>query len=224
MESHTIALVGGMHNLRSESSADKLRTSFVGDGFQQSSHGSTVLSIEVGVDFVENDHGAALSLLQRKDKAQRAQTLLTTTELLDSLLLVQVLRVERDADAHTNVIFNTASSLLVGLVTVSSTICAALDNETAVTGRYKLSKDGGKLLGYLLEGTLNGFILSAIEMFNELFNRPLRGSEFFSSLHQLILLCGEVVVLFKSLLVDMLVLLQCFVDLLEFGRDLLYKC
>lgn len=40
-------------------------------------------------------------------------TLLTTTELLDLLLLIEMLRVERDADANTNVVLNAASGLFV---------------------------------------------------------------------------------------------------------------
>lgn len=57
-------------------------------------------------------------------------------------------------------------------------------------------------------------------MLNELLNGRLRLLEFASSFQKLILLVREAVVLFKRLLVDMLVLLEGFIDLLESGGNL----
>lgn len=85
-----------------------------------------------------------------------------------------------------------------------------------MTRRDKFAENSGKLFGHLFKGTLNGLILSAIEVFHELFNGSLRIVQFLSALHQLLLLCCEVVVLLKGLLVNVLILFQCFVDLLQF--------
>jgi hypothetical protein len=63
-----------MNNLGSESSANKLGTSLVGNGLKKRGNSSSVLRVQVGVNFVENDHGAAFGLLQGKDKAESTQT------------------------------------------------------------------------------------------------------------------------------------------------------
>lgn len=102
-----------------------------------------------------------------------ALTLLSTTELLDSLLLIQVLRVERHADTDTDVVLDATASFFVRLVGVLATVGSSLDDESTVTSRYELPENGGKFLGHLLEGSLNSFILSSIQMLHELFNRPL---------------------------------------------------
>ena len=107
------------------------------------------------------------------DTEYEALTLLSTTELLDSLLLIQVLRVERHADTDTNVVLYAAASFFVRLVGVLTTVGSSLDDESTVTSRYELAENGGKFLGHLLEGSLNSFILSSIQMLHELFNRPL---------------------------------------------------
>jgi hypothetical protein len=73
-ECNTIALVCNMNNLGSESGANELRASLVGDGLEKRSNSSTVLRIQIGINFVEDNHGAAFSLLQRKDEAESTQT------------------------------------------------------------------------------------------------------------------------------------------------------
>lgn len=84
-----------------------------------------------------------------------------------------------------------------------------------MTGRHELAENGGKLLGHLLEGTLNGLVLPPVEVLHELFDGSLRVVQLFPALHQLLLLRREVVVLLKGLFVDVLVLFQCFVDLFQ---------
>lgn len=150
----------------------------------------------------------------------RELTLLAATELLDSLLLVEVLRVERHTDTNTSVVFNCTSSLSVRFLWLLTSVGSALNHQAAVTGRNQFTEDGGKFLGDLLESTLNGFVLAAIEMLDEFFDRPLRIVQLFASLHQLVLLGGEAVVLLKGLLVDVLVLLESLVHSLEFRVDL----
>ena len=73
-ERHTIALVGNMNNFRPESCADELRANLVRDGLEQRRDCGSVLRVQVGIDLVEDDHGAALRSLQGKDQAQRTQT------------------------------------------------------------------------------------------------------------------------------------------------------
>lgn len=73
-ERHAIALVCDVNNLGSESGANELRAGLVGDGLEKRGDGGSVLRVQVGVDLVEDDHGAAFGLLQRKDEAESAQT------------------------------------------------------------------------------------------------------------------------------------------------------
>lgn len=95
-----------------------------------------------------------------------------------------------------------------------------MDDQTSMTGGHKALEDGGKLLGYLLERALDLLVLDMVEMGDELFDGFLRRVEFLSPLEKLVLLCCEVVVLLKGLLVDVLVLLEGGVDLFESGLDL----
>ena len=89
-----------------------------------------------------------------------------------------------------------------------------------MAGWDKFLEDGGEFLGDLLECSFNSLVLAEIKMLNELLNGRLRLLEFASSFQKLILLVREAVVLFKRLLVDMLVLLEGFIDLLESGGNL----
>lgn len=161
-------------------------------------------------------------LVQSKDEkaGTRRLTLLPTTELLDLLLLVQSLGVERDADADTSVILHTAARFLVRMLRILTAVRPSLNDKTTVTGRDKTLKDVGKLPRYLLERPLDLLILDLVQMRNQLFDRFLRSVELLSSLQELVLLRSEAVILFKSLLVDVLVLPECLVDLLEPGVDL----
>jgi len=139
---------------------------------------------------------------------------LTPAELLDLLLLVHSLGVERHADADAGVVLHTAALLLVVLL-LAARIAPALDYEPAVAGGDQALEDGGELLGDLLESALDRLVLDPIEVRDQLLNRLLRRVEFLAPLQQLLLLRGEVVVLLESLLVDVLELLQSFVDRLE---------
>lgn len=62
-ERNTIALVRDMDNFWPESRADELRASLLGERPQQLRHSCSVLRVEVGVDLVEDDEGAALCTL-----------------------------------------------------------------------------------------------------------------------------------------------------------------
>ena len=83
----------------------------------------------------------------------------------------------------------------------------ALDHEPTVASRYKPFEDGGKLLGNLLERALDGLVLTLVKMRDEFLNRLLRLVKFGTALEQMLLLAGKAVILFESLLVDMLVFL-----------------
>lgn len=73
-ERHAITLVCNVNNLRSESGADKLGAGLVRNGLEKRGNSSSVLRIQVGVDFIKDDHGATLGLLQRKDETESTQT------------------------------------------------------------------------------------------------------------------------------------------------------
>lgn len=144
------------------------------------------------------------------------RTLLSTTELLHLLLLVILLGVEGDGDAHTVVVLHRAPALLFIIDRVGATaIVPPLDDESALARGDQSLKDPGKLLGDLFECALNGLILDTVEMGHKFLNRGLRRVKLLPALQQLLLLRGEVVVLLKGLLVDMLELLQRLVDSLE---------
>lgn len=147
-------------------------------------------------------------------------TLLTTAKLLNLLLLIKVLRVKGHADAHANVVLDAAPCLFIRLLDVLAAIRLPLDDQPAVTSRHQLAENRRKLLGHLLEGTLNGLVLSAVEVLHELFDGSLGVVQLLATLHQLLLLRREVVVLLVGLFVDVLVLFQRFVDLFQLGRNL----
>lgn len=145
-----------------------------------------------------------------------ALTLLTTTELLDLLLFIKMLGVERHANANTDIILNTTSCFFVRLFGILAAICFSLDDQTAMASRHELAEDGGKLFGHLFESTLNGLILSPVKVLHKLFNGSLGIVQFLSALHQLLLLRCEVVILLKGFFVNVLILFQRFVDLFQF--------
>lgn len=76
-----------------------------------------------------------------------------------------------------------------------------------MTGWYETLEDGGELFRDLLERTLDGFVLTLVKMRDEFLNRLLRLVKFGTALEQMLLLAGKAVILFESLLVDMLVFL-----------------
>jgi hypothetical protein len=100
---------------------------------------------------------------------RRRRTLLSTTQLLDSLLLI-VLAVEGDADANTCVVLHALPGFLIIGVFTSALVSPSLDYQTATASGYQALEDGCELLGDLLEGSLNGFILTLIQDFNKFRN------------------------------------------------------
>lgn len=76
-----------------------------------------------------------------------------------------------------------------------------------MTSWYETLEDGGELFRDLLERTLDGFVLTLVKMRDEFLNRLLRLVKFGTALEQMLLLVGKAVILFESLLVDMLVFL-----------------
>lgn len=73
-ESDSIAFVGNEDDLGTEGGADELRAGLGRDRLQQAGHCGTVLGVQVGVNLVEDHHGARLGLLDGKDEAQSTQT------------------------------------------------------------------------------------------------------------------------------------------------------
>ena len=93
----------------------------------------------------------------------REPTFLTTGQLLDALLLVEFLGVERDTDTDSDVVVNLAGGLLVvRLLGVVAGISPALDDEATVGGWDKLLENGGELLRDLLECSLDSFVFAEI--------------------------------------------------------------
>lgn len=151
-------------------------------------------------------------------------TLLATTELLNSLLFVQRLRVERHADSHTGVILHRSFLLLVvrllGRVRLLPLVAAALDDQPAVAGRHEPLEDVGELARYLLEGPLDGFVFALVQMRDQFLDGLLGLVELGPALEEVLLLLREAVVLLKSFLVDVLVFLEGVADFLEPRVDL----
>jgi len=102
---------------------------------------------------------------------RKQRTLLPAAELLNLLLLVHNLGVERHADADARVVLD-ARRLLIRLIGAAAlglaAVGLALDDQPAVARGHELLKDSGKLLGHLLERALNGFVLGLVEMLNQL--------------------------------------------------------
>ena len=150
-------------------------------------------------------------------------TLLSTTKLLDLLLLVHHLGVERNADAYADIVVD---AILCGLLIrvlglLSMAIGLALDDEPTMASWDKALKNLRETLRDALERPLDGHISRLVKMSNEFFDGGLGSIKLLSSLEQLLLLCGEAIVLLEGLLVDMPVLLQGFVDFLESRSDLM---
>lgn len=82
VESHAVALVCDVNNLWSKGSADELGTDLGRDGLEEGGDGGTILGVQVGVDFVKDDHGTALGSLQRKDETQSTQTYIVLARVI----------------------------------------------------------------------------------------------------------------------------------------------
>lgn len=155
---------------------------------------------------------------------RRELTLLTAAQLLDPLLLVERLGVERHADADARVVLDGPALRLVlglvGRVGLLPPVGAALDHEPAVARGHELLEDVGELARHLLERALDGLVLALVQVVDELRDGRLRVGELRPPLEQLLLLRREAVVLLERLLVDVLVLLERVADLLEPRVDL----
>ena len=88
---------------------------------------------------------------------------MTTTELLNLLLLVHALGVERNADADARVILHTPALLLIVLF-LAARIALPLNHQPAVASGDEPLKDGSKLFGDLFKGALDRLVLDTIEM------------------------------------------------------------
>ena len=145
---------------------------------------------------------------------------MATTELLDLLLLIH-LRVERHFDANSSVVLDTPSILFVRVFSVSPALVGfPLDDQASTSSRNQPLEYFREFFRDLLEGPLNCLVFALVKMRDQLLDGRLGGIKFFSSLQKLLLLCCKAVVLLKGLLVDVLVLLELFVDILQPLRDL----
>ena len=157
-------------------------------------------------------------------------TLLSSTQLLDPLLFV-VSTIERDADTHARIILHRPLRLLlllpplsffiVFIVTVviiilvlgvrfivrwGRTIHLTLNDQSTTTGRDETLKDVRKLARHLFEGPFDGLVFTLIEDIDEFDDGRLGRIQFASSLDERVPLFGEVVILFKGLLVHVSIL------------------
>jgi hypothetical protein len=140
--------------------------------------GCAVLGIEVGVDFVEEVEWGRVALLDGEDEGKGAQTLdllakkelqgrmaytlLSTTQLLNSLLLI-MLAVEGHADTNTGIVLYTLARLVIRVFFFScALISLALDDQSTTTSWNQSLENRSELLGDLLECSLDCLILSLI--------------------------------------------------------------
>jgi hypothetical protein len=127
---HTITLVGNMHHLRPEGRTDELTTtiailaSLSTELLQHLSNCSSILRVEIGVDFVEEVERCRVALLNREDECECTKGLLTPRKLGDALLLV-VFRIERHSNGNTCILCNLASLLCLSLFLVLSSALIA---------------------------------------------------------------------------------------------------
>jgi hypothetical protein len=99
-------------------------------------------------------------------------------------------------------------------------VSLSLDNQSSSTSWNKLLKNCSEFFRNLLESSLDSLIFTLIEDFDELLDGLLRRLQLLTALGKCVPLLGEVVVLLKSLFVDMTVLFQAFVYLMEFLNNL----
>jgi hypothetical protein len=116
-----------------------------------------------------------------------------------------MLAVEADANPYSCVIFNTFPPVVLALLILFLSrldISSSLYNQTTFASWHQFLKDGCKFARHLLEGSFNGLIFALIQMIDQLLDRLLRGIQLCSTLDQGLPLLGKIVVLFKSLLID----------------------
>lgn len=163
----TVTLLCHVHHFGSEGRADELRTdsAIVTWSRQHGKHvrnSSSVLSVEIGVDFVKEIERSRIAALNGKHERKSAKTLLPTAQLLDALLFV-VFAIEAHADPDSPVALDRIPFLIVTFQLLSALFVAlALDDQLASTSRDELLEDIGKLSGYLPERAVNRFVLSQI--------------------------------------------------------------
>jgi hypothetical protein len=151
---------------------------------------------------------------------RKTLTLLATRQLLNALLLV-MLAIKTDTDAHTCIILHGFPRFFIRfLILTKSLIRLALDNQASATCGNETLEDGGKFLGDLLEGSFNSFIFALVKYFHEFLDRGLRVVKFLAAFGERVTLSGKAVVLLKSFLVYMLIFFEGFRDLLEACLDL----
>jgi hypothetical protein len=150
-----------------------------------------------------------------RGRGRKRHTLLTSTQLLNPLLLIKLLGVERNTNPHPRVVLHGSMLVSVRLFRFLPSVRPALNHQTSMAGGHELLENGGKLLGHLLEGALDGLVLALIEVGDKLLDGGLRLVELLAALHKLVLLGREGVVLLNGLLVDVLELFEGFVDALE---------
>lgn len=96
----------------------------------------------------------------------------------------------------------------------------ALNNELAMTSGNQFQEHFGKVLGHLLESSLNGLVLALIQRLDQFANGCVRGIQLLFALVQRVPLLGEAAVLLKGLLVDVTVFLQLLVHLVDLLQKL----
>ena len=124
--------------------------------------------------------------------------------------------IEANTDSNTNIILNTIPCFFIRIFFLShTTVCFTLNNKATTTSWDKTLENLSKLPRYLLECSLNGFILTLIKDFNEFLNWWLGIIEFLPTFSQTITLSCELIVLFECLLVNVFILLESFLNLFE---------
>jgi len=153
------------------------------------------------------------------------RTLLPAAELLDLLLLVHHLGVERHRDSDARVALHARGRFLaVRLVRVvvaavlfipRAAVRLALDHEPPVACGNQLLKDCRELARDLLECALDRLVLLLVQVLDQGLDGFLGRVELFAPLQELVALACEAVVLVKGLFVDVLVLFEGLVDLAQ---------
>ena len=231
---HAIASVSHKDHLRSERCADKLTTALAvlttlpTQLLQHISNSCAVLSVEIGVDFIEEIEGRWVALLNREDKGECAEGFLTTRQLADFLLLV-VLGIEGYNNANGNVFFDFAALLarllllcilLFAVVIVLRAVRSSVDDEATCADGDEFLENALEGRGDLLERAGDGFVFAVVEDIDEVLDRLSRRVEFGAAVGEGFALACEVLVLFVGLLVDVCELLPCLGGFGELPTDL----
>jgi hypothetical protein len=230
----TIASIRHVYHLGPESCADELTASILvlatltAQPLQHLGNCSTILRVEIGIDFVKEVERRGIALLDSKDEGKRTERLLTSRELPNLLLLV-VLAVERYGNADTCVLFHFAllalglflfHVIVVRYVATRVAVRFAVDNEATAADGNELLEDFAKSCGDLLEGTGDGLVFALVEHIDKVLDGLARCVEFGTTFCERSSLTRKVLVMFECFLVDVGEALQCLVGLGEFFGDL----